>query len=78
MYFAIGVGDGGKGEGARAGPRHSAKIFFGQLLCKILAFFWQNREQFGNFVTFLGKYNKFSGILIIIFRARIMKNSGIF
>jgi len=34
------------------------KIFFGQLLCKILAFFGQNRVKFGNFVNLSGKYDK--------------------
>ena len=51
------------------------KVFFGQLLCKIRAFFGQNRVKFGNFVDFPDKYcnNKCnnSGIWII-FRAKIM------
>jgi len=46
----IGVGDGG------AGGQYSRKIFFGQLLCKIRAFFRQNHVKFGNFVNFSGKY----------------------
>ena len=33
-------------------------IFFGQLLCKIRAFFGQNRVKFGNFVNCSGKYHK--------------------
>jgi len=41
-----------------AGPLKSGKIFFGQLLCKILAFFGQNHAKFGNFVNFSGKYSK--------------------
>jgi len=64
----IGVGDGG--QGAR-GPKNSAKIFFGHLLCKIWVFSGKNRVKFRNFVNFSGKYDKNSGILII-FRATIM------
>jgi len=56
-------------QGARV-PLKFGKIFFGQL-CKIRAFFGQNRAKFGNFVNFSGKYHKNSGILMI-FRARIL------
>jgi len=52
-------------------PKKMGKIFFGQFLCKIRVFSAKNREQFGNFVNFSGKYHKNSGILIL-FRARIM------
>ena len=42
-------------RGARA-PQNSGKIFFGQLLCKILAFSGKNHVKFGNFVNISGKY----------------------
>jgi len=52
----IGVGDGRGGRGARAPPqKNGKKIFFGQLLCKILAFFKQNGVKFRNFVIFFGQ-----------------------
>ena len=47
-------------------PPKSGKIFFGQLLCKIRAFFsGKNPVKFGNFVNFSGKHDNSSGILII-------------
>ena len=42
-------------------------MFFGQLLCKMRVFSDKNHVKFGNFVNFSGKYNKNSGILIILF-----------
>jgi len=67
---SIGVGDGG--QGGHVPPKIRAKVFFGQLLRKILAFFsGKNHVKFRNYVNFSGQYHKNSGILII-FRARIM------
>jgi len=60
----IGVGDGGT-------CLKFGKITFGQLLCKVRAFWGKNHIKFGDVVNFSGKYHKNSGILII-FRARIM------
>ena len=51
--------------------KNREKIFFRQLLCRIRAFGGKNREKFGNFVNFSGKYHKRSGVLII-YRTRIM------
>jgi len=61
------------GVGGRAPPplKNGEKIFFGQLLCKIWAFWGKSHVKFGNFANFSGKYHKNSGILLI-FRARIM------
>jgi len=40
------------------------EIFFGQLLCKIRAFWGQSHVKFENFVVnYSGKYHKNSGIL---------------
>jgi len=36
-------------------PKIREKIFFGQLLCKILAFSGKNHVKFGNFGNFFGK-----------------------
>ena len=57
-HLGIGVEDGGPGGGAKI----QGKIFFGQLLCKIRAFFGQKKHvnhvfvrkltKFGNFVNF--------------------------
>ena len=47
-----------RGQGARDPPpkkKNREKIFFGQLLCKIRAFFGQNRVKFGYFDNFSGK-----------------------
>ena len=50
----IGVGDVGSGR-ARAPLKFEKKIFLGQLLCKIWAFFGQKSYKFGYFDNFLGK-----------------------
>ena len=47
----IGVGDGGMGDMEARVSQNSGNIF-GQLLCKIRAFFGQNYVKFGNFVNF--------------------------
>ena len=62
-------------EGTCVLPPNSEKIFFGQFLCKIRAFFGQNHVKLGNFVNFSGKNHVNSGVLIIfhihIFRAKM-------
>ena len=45
----MGVGDGRQGGG------ESGKIFFGQLLCKFLAFSGENHVKFDSFINFSGK-----------------------
>jgi len=72
-FHYMGVGDEGRGHV----PPKIREIFFGQLQCKIRAFFSsKNHVKFGNFVNFSGKYHKNSGILILIifihfFRAKL-------
>jgi len=51
------------GQGARP-PKIREKNFFGQLLCKIRAFWGKNHVKFGNFVKFSGKYYKNLVILL--------------
>ena len=75
MAECMGVGDGG-GERLQWGhapppKKIGAKIFFGQLLCKIWAFFGPKHVKLENLVNFSGKYHKNLGILLI-FRAKIM------
>jgi len=56
MYMSIGVGDGGP-AGSPPPPKKKkkiGKIFFGQFLCKILAFSSKNHVKLGNFVNFSG------------------------
>ena len=52
MVSSIGVGNVGVG-GTCPSPLKFGKIFFGQLLCTVLAFFGHNHVKFGNFVKFL-------------------------
>jgi len=64
-----------RGQGGGTCPHEiREKIFFGQLLCKLLckirAIFGQNHVTFGNFVNFSGKYKNLG--ILIIFRARFM------
>jgi len=73
---SIGVGDGGGGGKGGTCPQNLGKIFLGQLLRKIWAFWGKNHVKFGNVVNFPGIYNRNSGVLLI-FRAKIMQNSGI-
>jgi len=55
LLILIGVGDGRAG-GGHVPPKILEKIFFGQLLCKIRAFFGQINVKFGNFVNFSEKF----------------------
>jgi len=68
MKKSIGAGDRGR-EGTCPPPQNKKKsgkrYFWGQLLCKIRAFFRQQNITFQNFVNFSSKYHKNSGILII-------------
>jgi len=49
----VGVGDGGRG--GTCPPKILEKIFFGQLLCKILAFFGQKSCKIREFCKFFGQ-----------------------
>ena len=61
---SIGVGDGG--QGGHVPPKIWEKIFFsGNYYVKLGHFSCKNHVKFGNFVNFLGKYDKNLGILII-------------
>ena len=61
----IGIGDEG-GHVSPPPPKKMGKIFWGQLLCKIWAFFGQNYVKFGNSVNFPSTYDKNSSILVIL------------
>ena len=51
----LGVGEGEAGGGARAPLKFGKKIFFGQFLCKIRAFFRQKSCQIREFCKLFGQ-----------------------
>jgi len=53
---SIGVGDGGRG--GTCPPKIQEKIFLVNYYVKFGHFSGKNHVKFGNFINFLGKYNK--------------------
>ena len=52
LYSLLTIGVEDERAGGTCSPRIREKIFFGQLLCKIRAFFRQDHLKFGDFVNF--------------------------